>query len=290
MAQTVCKTIEEALDALLAEDLQANSTADCTAKRNTDCRAKGTDCRAKGRQNEQLLVDWIYRWGFTSSMTIQRLLSRSAGGAAAHYCRKGLIKETRTASGTPAKFYTLTRAGLELAEYHAAARLPYRELEPYRVNQNQLRHDLLAQSLTLEQLQSGAAVDYLAPRQYSDAMRAPRHRRPDALWIGPDCQRTALEVELSGKWERALDQFFTDAWQSIHAGLFDRVRVVSDSPGLLARYQKHAQAGAVVALWRQNQANLSWHPVDEVRVSERRAARFSYRHLAGPVFPAKPKK
>lgn len=268
MTQTVCKTIDEALDELFADEMQA----DCTAKRNTDC-------RAKGRQNERDLVDWIYRWGFTSSMTIQRLLRRSAGGAAAHYCRKRLIKETRTAAGVPAKFYTLTREGLELAEYHAPARLPYRELEPYRVNQNQLRHDLLAQSLTLAQLHNGAAVDYLSPKQFGDDMTRPRHRRPDAILIDNDGQRTALEVELSGKWQRALDQFFTDAWQSIEAGLFDRVHVVSDSAGLLARYQSHVQPGATLALWRQNQANLRWHQVEEVDVSQPRAGLFSWQQL-----------
>lgn len=233
--------------------------------------------RTQGRLNESRIVKWIYRWGFTSSMMIQHVIQRTAGGAAAHYVRKGLIKATETGSGIPRNFYTLTRQGLELAEYNSNTKLRYPELEPYRVNQNQLRHDLLAQSLTLEQLHAQTIDGYAAPKEIQITL--PRHRRPDAIWLRGDGKHTALEVELTGKWDRSLDQFFTDAWASIEAGHYNNVHVVSTSAALLERYRKHITKGSVIPFWKKNMAGR-WWPVSEILVTPYLESLFTWRHLA----------
>lgn len=213
-------------------------------------------------------LSWVYRWGFSSAGVLQRLVKRTTGGFARSLVAKGLLKETKSASGVPRVFYTLTRNGHELAEIHALRRVRYPELEAYRVNQNQMQHDLIAQKFAVEHHLAGGQV--VTPKEF--ATRGGAFKRPDAL-----LDRTALEVELSGKWDRALDMFFIQTFEAFDSFAYDRVLFVSQSPAIIRRYQARSAVGQVIPIWKKNQAGVWWPNGGEVEVTPDLASRFEWR-------------
>lgn len=110
------------------------------SKRTTPCAKdflNGQSPHERARQKRKQCINWIYRWGVSSGP----LLSQVAGvkqSVAGKMEKAGLIIGTKTEAGgitkgTPAIYYTLTRAGLEEAERHATELRRYPEIDRFRV-------------------------------------------------------------------------------------------------------------------------------------------------------------
>jgi hypothetical protein len=217
----------------------------------------GKSSRELGQESLLKTFDWLYKWGFSSSGCIQNLLDRSSGGYAQKLSRKGWLVSTTTISGTPSHFYTLSRTGLEHAERHALALLPYPEIDPYRVKQQEIRHYLFAQNATVNALNSGAISDFETERMFQEGDR-PGLKRPDFVWITNSGQRIGGEIELSAKWDRDLDTFIRGIVLALRStdeqsAKFDRFIIASDSKAIVDRYRAAMSADAVYAVWKKNQ-------------------------------------
>ncbi len=206
-------------------------------------------------QKRQTVLTWIYRWGYSSAEIIRQVVGQTAGGYAKKLESRGLLIATRTESGIPRAIFTLTESGHQEAERLANDLAPYPELDPYRVNQQQIRHNLLAQQATIQELASGNAYDYSTERLVVLDGDKPGQKRPDAMWLALDGRKTAVEVELTAKWERRLDEFVL----AVTVGLdpqngphYNEFVVITDSPAIERRYRAAMQPGATVTVWRKN--------------------------------------
>jgi hypothetical protein len=182
--------------------------------------------------------------------------------------RAGLIVATRTEAGgitkgTPAFYYTLTQSGQEMAERFSEQLIRCPEVtDRYKVNQQQIRHSLVAQVATAKAIIAGTAIKYETERMFDADGDQASVKRPDVVWTLPSEARIAVEVELSAKWDRRLDEFVHGiavglAGNEDRTARFDRFMIVTDSPAIIRRYSDAIQPGRDIQIWTKN-ARQQW--------------------------------
>lgn len=210
----------------------------------------GQSPRARGRDKQARVLEWVYRWGHSTADVIRQVSAQQANGYAKRLVEKGFLRATKTASGMPKLYYTLTESGLQEVERHAVELHNYSELDPYRVNQQQIRHYLIAQRATITALQNDSIDDFRTERMTGEADTAGK-KRPDVTWLLPDDSRWGVEIELTGKWGQRQDQFVYEIYRALVQGDYSRFCVVTDSMGLEARYRA-SFARESVSVWTKN--------------------------------------
>ena len=222
--------------------------------------AKGKSPREIGLESRIKVLSLIYRWGYTSSTLVQLFLNRTSGGYAQKLVKQGWITSTKTESGTPAAYFTLTERGLQEAERHTKALYRYTEIDPFKVNQKQIRHYLLAQNATLNGLHASTISFYETERMLPQTGDQSGIKRPDVVWHTLAGLKVGVEIELSAKWARNLDEFVLGIARALHAtesqsSKFDRFVIISDSPAIISRYQTAMQPNADLSIWEKNSRN-----------------------------------
>jgi DNA-binding PadR family transcriptional regulator len=243
----------------------------------------GQSPRERYLQNRRLAVDWIYRCGFTSAQNLRLCLKKESASWASIAVARGLLRSTKTESGEPAVIYTLTESGLELAHHHATKLLPYPELDPYRVNQGKLRHDLLVQKLSLAAMRDGAILSVTTEREINEGDQKGQ-KRADAIWHLTNGQKLGIEIELSAKWGRKLDEFITSIAGSLDParpeGRLDGFVVITDSEAICSRYRESMRPGQPMRRWRKN-ARQHWVVEEEDVVPEWLSELVDFRVIEG---------
>ena len=212
---------------------------------------------------------WIYYWGFSTASLILALLGRTAGGYAQRLTKQGWLKATKTASGSPKYIFTLTEAGLELAEKHAHTQVPYPEIDPYRVNQDLIRHNSLAQQETISALRDGFIVDYKTEKFLALFGNTKGVKQVDVCWELNGFVY-GVEVELSGKWGRKLDHFVHSTMQALrHDDVFgyDSIIIMSDSVAILERYKAAFRPGTKLNIWVKDK-RIHWVVDHQIEIPE----------------------
>lgn len=227
---------------------------------------QGKTTRQLGRERIRLALDWLYRWGWSSPSTLDMLTGSQRRGLSAKLARAGLTVETKTAAGTilqdvPSKIITLSEAGIAEVERVRENLLDY-STNPYKVNQALLRHDLLAQKATLNNLNSGTIIEYQTPRELA-AKSEKQLKQPDVVWIMPDQRKIAVEIELTAKFERKLDDFVLGIIVSLlgnneKPARFSQCAIISDSMAILKRYRAAFEPGKKVSRWKKD-LQSKWH-------------------------------
>lgn len=218
----------------------------------------GESPRARGERKRRRVLNWLYRWGYSSAEIIRQVAGQQAKGYASGLAKKGWLVETKTESGTPRFLYTLSRAGLQEAERLSNDLLRYPEIDPYKINQQQIRHYLIAQQATVNAL-AGAIADYRTERQIDQSGDQPGQKRPDVVWQLPEGRgKMGVEIELSAKWDRRLNEFIFGIARALQhktdkPAEYQRFAVVSDSPAIIRRYQAAMEPGADLPIWKKNQ-------------------------------------
>lgn len=245
----------------------------------------GKTPRQVGQERTKLALRWIYDWGWSSPQVLEILANSNRNSVAARLARRGLINRTRTESGgghrdVPAYILTLTKEGVEEVERwltNPAHLLPY-EVDPYRVNQSILRHDTIAQMATAKALRGDAIHSYRTERQLAQQSQA-GVKQPDVLWLQhlDDKNRhlMAIEVELSAKWGRDLDQFIHGCVTSLtgDSARFHKIMLISDSPAIITRYKSAMKGGSEYDLWEKD-ARRYWVVADTTEVPHNIEGRF----------------
>ncbi len=250
-------------------------TPEIRAARLAEAKARlqqeGKTPRQVSRDRVYQAVLWVYRWGWTSPSIIDAMTGAQRRGFCAKLVRAGLLRETRTKSGgivedIPSKIITLSDDGVALAEKQLQSDddfLPYQR-DPYRINQEHLRHDLLAQRATLNNLLGGKITGFLTPTQMA-AKSEKGVKQFDVIWHRQDGISAGVEVELSAKFGRRLDLFVWSVVQAIMRGVVQRVLIVSDSEAILSRYSAALEPGKSVGIWvRDAQSHWKLHHYEEV--------------------------
>ena len=210
---------------------------------------------AQGLAHRVTVATWIYRWGFSSDFVIQRLLNKQATGWAAHAAQRKFLRATTTATGVPRRLYTLATPGLELACQHSTKLLEYREQDPLVINQATIRHELFCQHLALSMLRGAGTNSVSSGREWAPPAET-RLKCPDFVAETPTGRKVGVEVELSAKFGRRLDEFVGDTLHTLsdEAGFhqLDSFLVVSDVPALLERYKLAFAAGNTCQAWAKD--------------------------------------
>jgi hypothetical protein len=240
-------------------------------KRTTPVAAKylcGESPRTRGEKKRRRILDWVYRWGFSSAEIIRRLSGQQAKGYAAGLVKKGWLTETKTKSGNPRFIYTLSETGRQEAEYFSEKLYRYPEADPYRVNQAQLRHYLLAQQVTVNALTNGSILGYETERMLlKEAGDQAGKKRPDVVWILATGHKLGIEIELSAKWARQMDDFILGLMRAIRPesllqpASYSSFLIFTDSPGIFHRYKELVSPGSEVRLWKKNTRD-HWEAVE----------------------------
>ncbi len=110
----------------------------------------GQSPQNRAKEKLKKTLDWIYRWGFTTEKVIHLLSGQQAHTYAKSLVNRGYLVETKTITGSPKFFYTLSEIGLQAAEREALEVYEYKESNAYKVNQALIRHHVLAQIATFK--------------------------------------------------------------------------------------------------------------------------------------------
>jgi hypothetical protein len=216
--------------------------------------------KERANANRQTTADWIYRFGFSSSQVLKHVLQKQGAGWPSVAAKRGLLRSTKTESGVPGVIYTLAEQGLELAERHSMTLLPYPEIDPYRVNQATIRHNLLVQAMTIKAINNGQIVRVTTEKELNAGDQRGQ-KRPDAIWHFPDGQRIGIEMELSAKWDRKLDEFISGIAASLDSEVpedrLDGFAIITDSEAICRRYREAMKPGEPLRYWRKN-ARHQW--------------------------------
>lgn len=229
--------------------------------------ACGKSSRQIGQEKTAVVLHHIYRHGFSTPALVEQLADKNRNGLVTRLEKSGFIQRTRTQSGgghrdIPTWILTLTAIGVNEVERQFDSSfqlLPY-ELDPAKFHQQNLRHDCIIQRLTLTHLQAGLITGYLTGRELASRSQA-NQKQPDIVWLSAT-GKTAVEVELTSKWHRDLDQFVRSTLISL-AGTaelparFDQVLIFSDSQAIRANYRAAFTPSASYGVWVKD-AQRKW--------------------------------
>jgi hypothetical protein len=211
--------------------------------------------RQVGKEKDLSALLWVYVWGWSSPSVVDFYASPNRRGIATRLVKKGFLSEHVTNSGkikgNPDKILTLTPDGVAEVE----AFLTEDQLLAYPskiIAWNHLRHDLLTQKYTAQALRNGTITGYLTPRQ--TAQKSDKNtKQHDVIWILKDNKKIGVEVELSAKWDRDLDDFVRKCISSASKnGQVDAIGVLSHSPAIIERYRSALKIGASYQIWEKN--------------------------------------
>ena len=219
--------------------------------------ATGKSPRELGNESRQKILEWLYQWGYTSSSVGQLLLNRTAGGYLQKLAKQNWLVSTKTKSGVPLAYFTLSQLGLQESERHAIALSKYVEIDPYKVDQLKIRHYLIAQTTTINALKTGFITDYETERMFGKNGDKLGVKRPDVLWITQGGLRYGIEVELSAKWAMDLDDFILGIARALQSSEtevqgYSRFVIISDSAAIIRRYSAAMQPGQPISVWEKN--------------------------------------
>ncbi|NCN69572.1 MAG: hypothetical protein GW907_00265 [Betaproteobacteria bacterium] len=223
----------------------------------------------KGRERERKALEWIYRWGWASSTTLELLVDTKRSGLALRLIKNKLIISTDTEGITkkyvPGAYLTLTKQGHEQIEDELELGLDYSPNE--RPNLSNLKHDEIAQRRTASALVRGAISRYVTEKEMADKFRE-GIKNPDVLWIFPDGTKASIEVELTQKFGRDLDVFVRSNLISLlkkerDAHSPDFIYIITTNLTLKKNYEIAFAPGAPYFKWFKDKDKNRWVKEDK---------------------------
>lgn len=225
----------------------------------------GQSPRERGDEKMRLALDWIYRWGYSSPKVIELIGGAARSGLSARLVKRGLLRSTRTESGgglkgVPDALLTLTELGQQEIERISEKLLQY-DLDPYKINQLKLRHDILAQTATAKALSNSSIQDFRTERELAQRSQQ-GFKQPDVLWSMSGL-RVAVEIELTAKWDRILDQFVDSCINALSSQnekepRFNQILLATDSPAISKRYKAAFESGQTYGIWKKDDKAGRW--------------------------------
>lgn len=228
-------------------------------KRNRSPRDKlhGLTPQQRSSAKRTLVFDWIYRWHKTSAPIVQQLLGTSQRDYLWRLSKQGLLQAV-DAPGLPiGKVWMLTKDGVTVAMEVTGEIFDY-DTRPSSIDYADLRHDLAVQRAVF----SVGCIDETWPDRILGA-DLPGQKRPDAIVIfwPPDespghTYHCAVEVELTPKKGRELDQALLAAGKLIEEQTVGSVEYFSPSLALLEHYKK--VISRPINVWVKNETAKKW--------------------------------
>ena len=219
--------------------------------RNPRALARGKTPHERAHDKEEQSLTWIYRWGFTTPATLE-ILMKLPRSAVAKLVDRLVDRERLRVIPSPSSFgfwryevidgkrrrtgpylLVLTDVGAAMASNLSPRPHAY-ELNPNRLNADKVRHDLLCQRAVAGLMASGEYANYF-PESYINSWSESGIKQPDCILLknlpppagAPDAKpaqrRTALEIELTPKNGRRLDQALSRVGELLSKGQIQKV-------------------------------------------------------------------
>lgn len=113
----------------------------------------------RSQQNISVVCCWIFRWGWTTTQIVSRLLDLQRPNLADEFVKRGVLEKVEVPPGYRERFaYILTQPGLDVAqrtldEFHGYIKLtPYTLHESRRIPWTLHAHNMVAQHVVLDLL------------------------------------------------------------------------------------------------------------------------------------------
>lgn len=250
-------------------------------------KASGKTPQQLGHERTLKALQWVHLFGWSTASLLEQLVSTNRGGLAARLVTQGLLKKHLSPGGggikgSPLAVLTLTPAGEAYVTRYAENIDDLTAYAP-KIGWAQLRHDCLVQQLAIQALAvANGPMRIISDREARARGIAGKIHDLVLIEDADDIRiRTLIEVELTAKRGRELDDFVLGCCKSMmaaeNAGDEVVLHVYSDSPALLRHYKQRLSPNAVFHSWTRNS---SGHYVKstEWRVPERHAESFFF-HL-----------
>jgi len=209
-------------------------------------------------------LDWCFRWQFTTAEQIAALLTsrdRRHYRWLASWERHGLIRRTPTLSPIAREIITLTPFGVTTLQ-SALGNIGDDELllryqhDVSRINLNNLTHSIAVQMAVLLLVGANKIDRYATEHELSQISRK-GVKQPDAILGNSENVHIALEVELTPKNRRLLDQAIAANLNLIRNKEATGVWYVSHLRSILDRIQNLLDSGEISVWERDNQYKWS---------------------------------
>lgn len=225
----------------------------------------GISPNEQGRIKREKVLKWLYVWHKTSSMIIKMILGTKQGDFLSRMEVHGLVHKV-LAPGLPiGHVWMLTKDGLAMAIQVSGELYDY-DWRPNSIDFADLRHDLAVQ---LAALKFKTFLDVKPERLLGGD--AAGQKRPDAVVNYESTARgeegeykCAIEVELTHKKGRELDQALLAAAKLIEQFEVGDVRYVSPSLPLLNNYR--GVLAQPINCWEKNDVAKKWVVVGQVKL------------------------
>lgn len=240
----------------------------------------GMTPREKGAMKAAEALDWIYRWGWSTSSVVDSLAGtgRNSGLGARlvknGWARKAPIRIVSSFRITPRDILTITPEGVaELTALRGELPRSLQSAIGKRAVKKDVIHDLMVQTLTLrfmnrwpggvpEDLYNhfGLVTDFLSAHQLGDVPNG--GKIPDAIWVMQNGDKLAIELELTPKFGRHLDEFIRRhvKLQCQEPKQVDGLITFFTSMATSERYSESMQAGAEIKEWGYDKVRREWSP------------------------------
>ncbi len=242
------------------------------ARRAKSEKLDGKSPRQRGTEKMHAALEWVYRWGWSSASILESVVGTKESGIASRLIKKGMLVSTKSQSGggikgVPANILTLSETGLSEVERVTEKLLPY-TISPFSIDQRLLRHDSTAQNATIKAITQKKIDSFQTPKEISQKSIT-GVKQPDILWI-KGSTRVAVEVELTGKWERDLDFFIRGCLKSLfgyqdNPPTAELIAIISDSKAIINRYQKAFTPESKYGIWEKDESR-HWKKIGEKRM------------------------
>jgi hypothetical protein len=222
----------------------------------------GQSPHQRGQEKQRIVCRWVYYHGATTADIVNLVSGQKAPGYAKKLVDKGLLVASQTISGSPKFFYTLSKAGLNLASEFSPIPVEYKCLSPSKLSQTLFDHNFAVQKISLSAKESHG-FKYL-----SQAQLALRHEAgakiPDAVWQDKNGRSIAVEVEFSQKHGRPLDMMIRAMKDSLEKREYSCYFIFARSETVIKNYLKAISKGEVTDFWVKNK-NGNWVIEEEKR-------------------------
>jgi hypothetical protein len=224
----------------------------------------------RGAQKVDNAIAVIFRFGFSSSANLELIAQTIRSGFGSRLVQKNLAKrvEVRYPSGHGQTVFYLTPDGLDRARQLTNSTSAYSI--PKRISTKNLRHDLLAQTLTIKMLNAGQIVDYLTPRELKNKSMA-NFKEFDVVWLSSK-SKIGVEVELSAKFGKALDHFVYSCVLALNPDSDEEDKyttiIIYLEEQSLVGYSAAFKAGTKLKVWDAIGDIQEWKLIEEITIPE----------------------
>lgn len=232
----------------------------------------GRSPREAGEIRVQKILHWVYAFEKSTIPILERVGASNQYGKVQKLIERGFLRVQNSKAGgfdgVSKKIVTLTLAGLDYVERHSEEIYRYRwAKDPSGLNQNHLLHDLIAQILTVSNLQEGRILGF-EPESRCNEKNQIGKKKPDVIWLMPEEKRWGLEVELTKKTGRDAHAFVSRTVDSLTTNnLDDRIDaflLVTDKPGIEKAYKAAMEVGSPIVEYRKDSRNR-WVEIESNR-------------------------